>query len=134
MANPSRPSGDDKATASTAAGQLRCPVCNTPFTRNRRQAYCTDRCRKIAWKRRRLNPVSVEPVPPARRRRAITVYSCPECDTRYFAEQWCPDCHQPCTRIGTGGLCPHCDEPITITDLTDQHPASETGVKTMPKR
>lgn len=24
---------------------------------------------------------------------------------------------RPCTRIGLGGPCPHCDEPIAITDL-----------------
>ncbi len=29
------------------------------------------------------------------------------------------DCNQPCTRIGLGGLCPHCAEPVALTDLID---------------
>jgi Zn ribbon nucleic-acid-binding protein len=48
-----------------------------------------------------------------------TLYQCPECETRYLAEQWCPDCSQPCRRLGTGGSCPSCQELITITELTD---------------
>ena len=121
MPNPPRPSGDDKTTTTTPTGQLRCPVCGIPFIRIRRQAYCSDQCRKTAYRRRRQTTISTEPVPPARRRRDVTVYSCPDCGTRYYAQQWCPDCQQPCTRIGTGGLCPHCDEPVAITDLLDQH-------------
>lgn len=140
MANPPRPQGDDKTTTpvttSAETRQLHCPVCNTGFVRNRRQAYCCDRCRKTAWKRRPQSAVNVEPVPPARRRRDVTVYFCPSCDTRYFGEQWCSDCQQPCTRIGTGGLCPHCllTEPVTITDLTGQHPDTETEAIPLPKR
>jgi hypothetical protein len=45
--------------------------------------------------------------------------TCPSCATRYHGEQWCHDCNQPCTRIGLGGPCPHCDEPVTLTDLRD---------------
>jgi hypothetical protein len=32
-------------------------------------------------------------------------------------EQWCPDCNRPCTRDGPGGLCPSCEEPVTVDDL-----------------
>jgi hypothetical protein len=54
----------------------------------------------------------------------MTIYQCPECDTRHLGQQWCPDCHQPCVRVDFGGLCPHCDEPVTISDLIDQHPTT----------
>jgi hypothetical protein len=62
------------------------------------------------------------PIPPATHRRDITVYQCPTCEGRYLGQQWCHDCHRPCTRLDLGALCPHCDEPITISDILEQHP------------
>jgi len=115
---PPLPSGDDMTTT-PAGSQLLCPVCWTPFTRAGRQLYCTDKCRKTAWTRRRTPPAVAAPVPPARPRRDVTIYACPTCSQRYHAQQWCPDCNQPCTRIGLGGPCPHCDEPVAIADLLD---------------
>jgi len=58
-------------------------------------------------------------VPQGIRRLDATIYECPTCNTRYHGEQWCHDCNQPCTRVGLGGLCPHCDEPVAISDLID---------------
>ena len=121
------PRRDDRATtvSSTEPGQplpqLLCPVCWTPFTKIGRQLYCTQTCRKTAWKRRNATPVEVtEPVvPQGIRRLDVTIYECPTCNTRYHGEQWCHDCNQPCTRVGLGGLCPHCDEPVAISDLID---------------
>jgi len=110
------PTRDDITTTTT--GQLRCPVCWTTFTRIRRQRYCSDNCRKTAWARRHAaaQPPTA-PVPTAGRRHDSTVYSCPDCDARFHGQQWCHDCNQPCIRVGLGGLCPHCDEPVAITDL-----------------
>jgi len=102
-----------------------CPVCGTPFTPIRRQRYCTPACRQAAWRRRHTPPP--EPAiaaPPRTPRRAITVYHCTGCDTRTLGQQWCHDCNQPRTRLDTGALCPHCDEPITFRDITDQHPTT----------
>ena len=98
-----------------------CPVCWTAFTRVGRQRYCTDACRKTAWTRRHATTARVtEPVvPQGIRRRDVTIYACPTCETRYHGEQWCHDCNQPCTRVGLGGLCPHCAEPVALTDLID---------------
>jgi hypothetical protein len=100
-----------------------CPTCTAAFTPIRRQRYCTPACRQSAWRTRHLTaqPPAV-PLPPRLPRRDITVYQCPECDTRHFGRQWCDDCNRPCLRIDLGGLCPHCNEPVTIGDLTDQHP------------
>jgi len=120
---PAPPSGDDKTTTTLAvapaASQSLCPVCWTPFTRAGRQLYCTDKCRKTAWTRRRTPQTVAPPVPPARQQRDVTIYACPTCEQRYHAQQWCPDCNQPCTRVGLGGPCPHCDEPVAIADLLD---------------
>jgi hypothetical protein len=100
-----------------------CPVCGTPFARIRRQRYCSPACRQAAWRARSTPPTPDHTAAPATRRsrREVTIYQCTECDGRYLGEQWCPDCHRPCTRIDIGGLCPHCNEPVAIKDLTDQH-------------
>ena len=47
-----------------------------------------------------------------------TVYECPDCEERYLDERRCPDCNLFCRRIDAGGNCPHCEEPVTISDLT----------------
>ena len=51
--------------------------------------------------------------------RLAAIYECPDCETRYVNERRCPDCNLFCRRVGTGGTCPHGDEPLTLTDLTD---------------
>jgi hypothetical protein len=63
---------------------------------------------------RSATPVAV---PPAQRRRDVTVYSCPSCQERFYGQQWCHDCNQPCTRVGLGGLCPNCESPVAHADL-----------------
>ncbi len=124
------PSRNDIETTSSAGGMSsHCPVCQSAFTRVRRQRYCSSACRQAAWRSRRDGDTArlpaIAPAPP-RRRRDVTVYRCGECDQRYLAEQWCPDCQRPCTREGPGGLCPHCDEPVTIDDLLPpQHHQTE---------
>jgi len=44
--------------------------------------------------------------------RSSIIYECPECETRYLDERRCPDCQLFTRRIGPGGTCPHCDEPV----------------------
>lgn len=112
------PPRDDDVTTSA-----RCPCCGTRFVRIRRQRYCSPACRQTAYRRRQPTTSTPDrPAPAAARpRREITVYLCGECEQRYLGEQWCHDCNRPCRKIDTGGLCPHCDEPVTIMDLTDQH-------------
>ncbi len=48
-----------------------------------------------------------------------TVYECPECDER-MTDRRCPDCNLFCRRVGTGGTCPHCEEPVTLTELATE--------------
>jgi hypothetical protein len=120
----------------TTSASCSCPVCGTPFARVRRQRYCSDTCRRTAWRRRHAAAQpEPAPMPAARPRRDNTVYECGECQTRYLGEQWCDGCVRPCRRVGVGGLCPHCDEPVAIPDLLEaaETPA-ELEVITMPDR
>jgi Zn finger protein HypA/HybF involved in hydrogenase expression len=105
-----------------------CPVCGQTFTPIRRQQYCTPACRQAAWRIRHADqtPTPLITLPPRTPRRDYTIYECPTCDTRRLGQQWCPDCTRPTQRVDLGGLCPHCDEPVAISDLTNQHPQRNT--------
>lgn len=97
------PVRDDTATI--------CPACGTPFARLGRARFCSTTCRQNAWRHRRSAPTT--PVVA----RSATIYECPECETRYLGAQRCDDCNTWARRIGPGGSCPACDEPVAITDL-----------------
>jgi Zn finger protein HypA/HybF involved in hydrogenase expression len=101
----------------------RCPACGDTFTPIRRQLYRKPACRQAAWRARHDNqtPPPVIAAPPRTPRRDHTVYQCPQCDARRLGQQWCHDCTRPAVRVDLGGLCPHCSEPVAISDLTDQH-------------
>jgi hypothetical protein len=51
--------------------------------------------------------------------RSITVYACDACGTRALGQQRCEDCGSFMRRIGVGGNCPSCDEPVAVSDLLD---------------
>ena len=93
---------------------MQCSVCGHPFPASGRRRYCSDACRQAAWRHRHAAPPApATPVP-----KPAVVYECPTCEARYLGEQRCPDCNTFCRRLGPGGPCPHCDEPVAITDLT----------------
>jgi hypothetical protein len=98
---------------------LACPTGTVPA----RARYCSAACKQRAYRLRRALVVPSAPAAPldeSRRRQPIvahTVYECPACETRLLGERRCPDCHIFCRRLGLGGLCPHCDEPILVADL-----------------
>ena len=93
---------------------IACPVCGQPFAPVGRQRVCSAACRQTAWRRRHGPP----PIPiPPRSPRAATIYECPSCETRYLGEQRCPECRIFCRKVGPGGPCPHCDEPVLLADL-----------------
>jgi len=94
-----------------------CPICEHPFTPNRRRRFCSDACRAIAYRRRRDANQPPIVVPAAQPRRPITIYECGNCATRTLGQQRCDDCGTFMTRVGHGGLCPCCDEPVTINEL-----------------
>lgn len=105
--DPDSPSRNDGLT-------IRCPVCGAGFRPVGRRRFCSDACRQAAWRQRHPVPL---PALPARPPRAGVVYECPACSTRYLGEQRCPDCQLFCRRVGPGGPCPHCDEPVAVADL-----------------
>jgi hypothetical protein len=119
------PSRDDSATSTDPSrddsATMTCPVCQTRFTPTGRQRYCGTPCRKTAFRRRHQHPpTTTVVVPAARPRRQITVYECPACGERLLGDQRCQPCATFTRRVGIGGPCPHCDEPVCLTDLLDQ--------------
>jgi hypothetical protein len=104
---PEPPSRDDGVT-------ITCLVCGGPVRRSGRRRFCSAACRQAADRRRHPPPL---PPLPVRSPRARTVYQCPTCETRYFGEHYCPDCGCFCRRLGPGGLCPACEEPVALCDL-----------------
>lgn len=95
---------------------MKCLTCGTTFTASGRRQYCSDACRQAAWRHRQTRPPHpADPIP-----KTDTVYQCPDCETRYLGEQYCPECHTFCRRLGPGGLCPHCDDAVAISDLTTE--------------
>jgi hypothetical protein len=99
-----------------------CPICQTA-TVPARARYCSDACKQRAYRLRRMAvvPPDLSAVAAKTRRQqaviAHTVYECPACETRLLGERRCPDCHVFCRRLGLGGPCPHCDEPVLLADI-----------------
>jgi hypothetical protein len=98
---------------------MTCPVCQTRFTPTGRQQYCGAPCRNTAFRRRHQDPPTTVIVPAAKPRQQMTVYECPTCGQRLHGERRCPDCNIFARRVGIGGPCPHCSEPVAVTDLLD---------------
>ena len=106
------PSRNDNVT-------IPCPCCGRLFNPVGRRRFCSDACRQGAWRRRHQPPAPLGVLPAPRPRRPGTVYACPICDTRYLGEQYCPDCNSFCHRIGYGGTCPCCQEPVAHDELVN---------------
>ena len=116
---PGSPSCHDAVT-------MNCPVCQHPFTPVGRQRFCTDACRAAAYRRRRDAHPATLVVPKIQPRRPITVYECDTCQTRSLGEQRCDICATFMRRVGIGGHCPSCDEPIAVSELVDQEVITTT--------
>lgn len=99
-----------------------CPVCQAALT-SPRARYCSNACKQRAYRRRQTADTVVDLdtlTDDLRSRRVLvaqTVYECPSCETRFLGEQRCPDCRVFCRRLGLGGPCPHCDDPVTLAEL-----------------
>ena len=95
-----------------------CPVCAGPVAPGGRRRYCCDACRQAGHRRRHGQPSWPPDLPPRQPRRPVTVYECPSCEARRVGEQYCSDCATFMTKVGTGGCCPACDEPVVYEELT----------------
>jgi hypothetical protein len=92
-----------------------CAMCGDHFTAQGRRRFCDDACRQAAWRQR--HPASVLPQLPRRLPRSSVIYECPACEVRFLGQQRCDDCGVFCKRVGAGGLCPACEEPVAVADL-----------------
>jgi hypothetical protein len=90
---------------------MKCIACGSDFPAQGRRRYCSGACKQKVWRERHALPA------PRRRPTTETVYACPQCDARYLRERRCPDCNLFTRSLGPGALCPHCDEPIAISDI-----------------
>jgi hypothetical protein len=97
----------------TITAQVSCGWCHKPFPKSGRRRFCSDACKQAHWRARQTN----HPAQPPLAKPDTTVYECPSCDQRYLGTQRCDDCNTFCRRIGPGGPCPHCDEPVAHADL-----------------
>jgi hypothetical protein len=100
------PVRDDHAT-------IACAYCRSSFVSQGRQRYCSTLCRQSAW--RRLHAAPVAPLVIAAK--ATTVYECDGCGNRYLGTQRCEDCNTFARKVGPGGCCPYCDEPVALADI-----------------
>lgn len=91
-----------------------CPWCGSGFVPSGRRRYCSNACRQASYRARCT--AEATPATPVARPDAM-VYECPSCEQRYLGLRRCEDCNLFCRRIGPGGLCPHCDEPVAHGDL-----------------
>lgn len=95
-----------------------CPVCGVRrFVPVGRKRVCSPACRQAAFRRSHSAAGDVPVVPPHGPRRDRTIYECPSCEARYLGNQRCFECGVFCRRVGAGGLCPECGEPVAVADL-----------------
>jgi hypothetical protein len=94
-----------------------CPRCGQPFVPTGKRRYCSHACKAAAYRRRHAAIATPIVLPPARPRKPVTVYECDTCGTQAVGHQRCDQCGTFMRRVGLGGHCPHCDEPVAVTDL-----------------
>ena len=96
---------------------MTCPVCQHSFVMSGRRRYCSAACRSAAYRRRRDAGRTALNIATVRLRPPITVYECDGCGVRTTEEQRCDTCGFSMHQVGIGGSCPHCDEPVTFSEL-----------------
>ena len=99
---------------------ITCPACGGAYVALGRQRWCSEACRSAGYRQRRqaMEPLLELPVPSPRRARSV--YQCDTCDARALGEQRCEACGTFMRRIGFGGLCPCCDEPVAAIELVPE--------------
>ncbi|MGQ0680338.1 MAG: hypothetical protein ACT4OM_11915 [Actinomycetota bacterium] len=100
-----------------------CPVCQGRFVVHGKQLYCGKPCRDTAYRRRKHSAIRRIPQPPTRPRRGLSVYECEGCGKRSLGYERCEQCRKFLRKLGLGGSCPYCDEPVTVTDLLKEEVA-----------
>jgi predicted nucleic acid-binding Zn ribbon protein len=100
-----------------------CVVCGVPA--KGRSRYCGDRCRKRASRLRNQpdhQALVADLMVQLKQRRSLvehTIYGCSSCEQRFLGERRCPDCNLLLRKLGAGGLCPDCGEPVLVSELLE---------------
>lgn len=102
-----------------------CGLCGQVLQPGRARQWCSDACRQAAYRRRQQPGLAPAVLPPVLNVRDHIVYQCSSCEQRYLGLQRCPECQIFCRRLGPGGNCPHCDEPVALADLTMNLPPAQ---------
>jgi len=106
----------------TAGAEPHCPVCMIRLP-SRRARYCSVACKQHAYRLRQVDLTATDADLLATELKRLgelvahTIYECPDCGERFVAEQRCPDCHRFCRKLGLGGCCPDCQQPVLLTEL-----------------
>lgn len=96
-----------------------CPVCQGQFAGPGNKLFCSKLCRDTDYRRRKQSksrPINIQLARPRR----VTVYQCDGCKQRSLDTQRCQGCGTCMRKVGLGGLCPHCDQPVTVVDVLDK--------------
>ena len=96
-------------------------MCAAPLPSGLRR-WCSDACRQSAYRRRHQPAPELAELPSASARKDATVYECDDCGERFVGTQRCDACNRFARRVGTGGHCPSCDEPVAIIELVEVSP------------
>lgn len=114
---------DDQPVTGTRAqlplrdvGVTTCGFCGQALPTGAR-LWCSSAHRQAAYRRRHQPALAPAALPAARSRKDATVYECEGCGERFIGTQRCETCNLFARRIGAGGSCPHCDEPVAVTEL-----------------
>jgi len=99
---------------------LTCPGCQHPFSPVGRQKHCCEACRVAVYRRGREAAQVPVVAMKSQRRQPIAVYACDRCGARAMGERRCEECRSIMRRVGLGGCCPCCDEPIAVDELLGQ--------------
>ena len=107
----------------TGAATGHCPVCGQPFTSTPRQRprrrYCSERCRKTAWRHRhpghRSRPRDLPPAVPRPGDVAPAVPRPGDVAPAISGPDHIPDANP--TRAEPAARCPHCTRPVAVIAL-----------------
>ncbi len=111
---PETPSRDVGVTAG-------CGFCGQALPAGAR-LWCSPAHRQAAYRRRHQPAPEPMALPPGRSRIEGTVYECDSCGQRFVGTQRCEECNLFARRIGPGGPCPHCEEPVALAELLEVAP------------
>ena len=114
--------GSRYGSVPASGAEPRCLTCTTPLS-SRRARYCSDACKQRAYRLRQVDLTATDADLLATELQRLgelvahTIYECPDCGERFVAERRCPDCHRFCRKLGLGGCCPDCQQPILLAEL-----------------